>query len=374
MTRTVILHIGGNRYDPLPNDHHTVKIWEELAREADEYHVFARNRRFSFNSSRVGKIHLHLIPSVSDRMFEFLLTHWLVLYQIRHLRPTYIVAQCPVMGGLPAALASLIMHIPLLVELHGTHYFQPARKGLAGRIEHLLYRTLSVFAFRRASRIRSLSKDMTAELKCVYGVSIANKAVVVPTRVNMDIFKNTRSTYSLSGALKIISVGGLFENKNHAALIKVLAKSNIDYVLTIVGEGPEEVKLLNLIDQLGISDQVRLTGKLDHVSLARELTAHDVYVHYSKAEGLSRAILEAMACGCPIITTRVGFIDGVLEDHHNSFVIDQPWDENLIPVLNEIIFSESLRQTIGKAGEETIQSSYEAKKVFHEYRKLIKSL
>lgn len=373
MTRAVIVHIGGNRYDPLPNGHHTVKIWEELSRDVDEYHVFARNRSFSFNTSSSGKIHLHLVPSLSDRMFEFLLTCWLVLFRIGSLRPTHLIAQCPVMGGLPAALAARLWKIPLLVELHGTHYFQPIRPGFAGQVEYRLYRFLSVFAFRVARRIRSLSQHMTKHLGDTYGSQIASKAVVVPTRVNTGVFCRTRLTYRRSGPLRIISVGGLFENKNHAALIDALAASSLDFELTIVGTGPEREALIDQITRLELHARVKLAGNLDHPTLASELNLHDVYVHYSKAEGLSRAILEAMACGCPVITTRVGFIDGVLEDGRNAFVIEVPWDENLRQVLMKLDDSDT-RESIGQAGLATIRSSFEAEKVFQDYRNLIRSI
>jgi glycosyltransferase involved in cell wall biosynthesis len=370
----VVLHIGGNRFDPLPNDHHTVDIWQQLSHDADEYHVFGRNKSCTFNTSSQGKINLHLVPSVTERMYEFLFTCWLVLWSVHKLRPTHLVVQCPVMGGLPAALASRLWKIPLLVELHGTHYFQPVRKGIVGWLEHRFYRLFSVFAFFAASRIRSLSLDMTNHLAAIYGSVVAAKAVVVPTRVNTEVFYQMRDSYAINGPLRLITVGGLNPNKNHADFISALVHSELDYKLTIVGEGPEHAALTALIEYHKLTDCVRLVGRLDHLSLAQELMKHDVYVHYSKAEGLSRAILEAMACGCPVVTTNVGFIKGVLEDRRNAFVIDEPWDLELVHVLKELTLSESLRQSIGLAGLSTIKSSYDAKKVFQDYRDLIRTM
>lgn len=374
MTRTVVLHISGNRYRPLPQKHHTLQIWEELATDADEYHVLARSTDLTFSTSQLCKIHLHLVPSVTGRMLEFLLTGWLALYYILRIRPTHLVAQCPVMGGLPAALASRLLNIPLLVELHGTHYFKAARPGFGGRLEHQLYRRLSGLAFRTARHIRSLAPEMTTHLGATYGAAVAAKSVVVPTRVNRAIFRNTRSGYKLEGPLKIISVGGLYVNKNHAALIRAVTSAGVNSQLTIVGEGPERASLQALIRELDLQGRVRLTGNIDHSALARELNAHDVYVHYSRAEALSRAILEAMACGCPVVTTRVGFIDGVLNDHQNAIVIDAPWDKQLQRALIELRDSEDLRQRIGTAGSACIEHSFDAGKVFHAYRHLIYSM
>jgi len=374
MTRTVILHISGNRYAPLPNRHHTLHIWEELSKGSDEYHVFARNKSFAFSTTQLGNIHLHLVPSLSNRMFEFMVTSWFVLFHIIRLRPTHLVAQCPVMGGIPAALGSRLFKIPLLVELHGPQYFHAIRKGFAGWFEHWLYKTFSFFSLRAATRIRSLSKDMTFHLYASHGPIVAAKAIVVPTRVNTDIFSNRRASYHTDGELKIITVGSLSHRKNHAALISALAHALIDFQLTIIGEGPERGPLSDLIKQLGLTARVRLTGNMNHEALAHELNTHDVYVHYAKGEGLARAILEAMACGCPVVTTRVGFIEGILEDRVNSLVIDQPWDEQLRKSLVELRDSELLRRTIGLAGLATIQASFDAAKVFQAYRELIHSM
>lgn len=374
MTRMVILHIGGNRYNPLPNNHHTVNIWQELSKGADEYHIFARNKNFSFNTSSQGIIKLHLIPSITGRMYEFFLTSWLVLWWVHRLRPTHLIVQCPVMGGLAATLASRLWKIPILVEIHGDHYFQIVRPNFPGWFEHKFYKLFSALVFRVATRIRSLSNDMTCHLKSVYGSVIAEKAVVIPTRVNTDIFKKTKNTYAIIGRLKLITVGSLYPRKNHEALIYALIRSNLDYQLTIVGEGPERSALEAIIEYEKLNDRIHLIGNIDHLSLARELATHDVYIHYAKSEGLPRAILEAMACGCPVVATNVGFINGVLENRHNAFVISSPWDAGLQSVLNELSASESLRQSIGLAGLETIATAFDAKKVFENYREMVRSL
>lgn len=374
MTRIVILHLGGNRYDPLPNGHHTSTIWKELSRDACEYHVIARSKLPVFNHSRNEKVQLHLIPSLTARMLEFFITSWLVLFYIYRIRPTHLVVQCPVMGGLPAAVAANIWKIPLLVELHGTHYFRPTRPGAVGRIEHFLYKKLSPITFRAAERIRSLSRDMTNSLNSTYGPAVSDKAFTVPTRVNTEVFRPSRKTYAIDGPIKLISVGGLHPNKNHAALISALQSSNLDYKLTIVGEGPERANLMHILERAKLTERVKLAGHLDQLELAKQLNSNDVYIHYSKAEGLSRAILEAMACGCPVVTTNVGFIDGVLQNRINACVITPPWDHGLIQVLEELYASEAFRKGIGLAGSATVALNYEAEKVFQEYRQLIQGM
>ena len=77
-------------------------------------------------------------------------------------------------------------------------------------------------------------------------------------------------------------------------------------VLTILGDGPERGRLEALVDELGLRGQVRFTGMLGREELHRELAGADLAVHPSLTESLSKAWLDAMAHGLPLIATRVG--------------------------------------------------------------------
>jgi glycosyltransferase involved in cell wall biosynthesis len=124
--------------------------------------------------------------------------------------------------------------------------------------------------------------------------------------------------------LRIICVGSYIPLKNHLALIEDVANL-ADVSLTIVGGGPLRAAYEQQITQLRLQARVKLVPWMSQHDLAVLLAKHDAYVHYSTTEGLSRAILEAMAVGLPVVATRVGFVDGVLLDGVNALVLDKPW-------------------------------------------------
>src|SRR5688572_17346135 len=112
--KTVLLHVSGNRFPPLPAEHPDLQTWRQLARGFDEYHMFARGKDNRFRHSTLGNLHLHLIPQLGSRMWIFFFTSWLLLGYAVKLRPTHILAQCPIFGGLAALAAGRLVGAPVM--------------------------------------------------------------------------------------------------------------------------------------------------------------------------------------------------------------------------------------------------------------------
>lgn len=367
-------HVSANRYPPLPAEHHTRRIWMELAQGFDEYHVLARGSRWGYSHTQEGKLHLHLVPALVPGSWIFFATSWALPLLVAKWRPSVLVAQCPVLGGLAGAFSSLVFRVPLLVELHGTHYFAPVRSGLIGRAEHVVYRMFSGLAFRAARRIRALSAGMATALQQMYGDHLRTKIVVIPTRVDLRVFKEVKQDYRLAGPVRIVTVGAVSPTKNHLALIRDLHASGLDFQLTVVGTGPLVQACKAEAGRLGISDRVTMAGALTHAELAALLPQQDLYVHYSLAEGLSRAILEAMAAGLPVVTAPVGFIGGVLEHAANSMLLAGSSAAALRDALVTLCASEETRRSLGHAARSTIEQRFDAQRVFSDYRDALTSL
>lgn len=102
----------------------------------------------------------------------------------------------------------------------------------------------------------------------------------------------------------LASVGLLIERKGHHFIIQALAEIP-DAILLIAGSGPDREKLESLAAQLGVSQRVRFLGNLDQQSLCDVYNCADALVLASSREGWANVLLEAMACGTPVIGTAV---------------------------------------------------------------------
>jgi glycosyltransferase involved in cell wall biosynthesis len=105
----------------------------------------------------------------------------------------------------------------------------------------------------------------------------------------------------------LVSVGNLEAVKNHRFILQVLAaarRRGHQYTLDIFGEGVEHDRLRALADELGLGEQVRLQGFRRDVQ--QRLSGYRACVHASYSESLPLAVIEAMAAGLPVISSRAG--------------------------------------------------------------------
>ncbi len=133
-------------------------------------------------------------------------------------------------------------------------------------------------------------------------------------------------------------VARLKKAKCHDTLLRAFSRllhQAQDTRLAIVGDGPLEGRLKRLCNELQISDKVHFIGRIEHKEVPLALRAFDCFVHPSFREGLSMAILEAMASGLPVITTNA---DGVREIFDTNLKIG----DMVIPMDQDALFASML--------------------------------
>jgi glycosyltransferase involved in cell wall biosynthesis len=212
--------------------------------------------------------------------------------------------------------------------------------------------------FAIASRIRSLSPEMTAHLRRVYGHAAASKAVVVPTRVDLSIFKHVKSDFSVRGPLRLIAVGSWAPVKNHVQLMRDLHETRIPFELSLVGAGPLLGEYQAEAARLGIVERVRFVGQLSQQELAGLLPNHDAYVQYSISEGLPRALLEAMAAGLPVVASRVGGVPEIIESGVNGLLVAPDRPAELAAAVLDLIARPQVAGALGVAAREKAERQF----------------
>lgn len=134
-----------------------------------------------------------------------------------------------------------------------------------------------------------------------------DKITVLRNGVDLSLFRPARDRTSLRATLgldrpTLLSIGHLIERKRVALTIRALALLP-DHRLLIIGEGPEGPALQALAAELGVAGRISFLGGIAHTELPRYYTAADVMVLASSREGWANVLLEAMACGTPVVAT-----------------------------------------------------------------------
>ncbi len=150
----------------------------------------------------------------------------------------------------------------------------------------------------------------------------------------------------LDADILLLSVGELNENKNHIVVIKSLAKlknKHIHYILCGVGELNEQY--VKLIQELGLEDRVHLLGFRNDVS---ELcTAADIFVFPSYREGLSVALMEAMASGLPVVASKIRGNTDLLENSSKKYLVNPDSVDAITKAIQNLVTHKRQRYKIG---------------------------
>ena len=172
--------------------------------------------------------------------------------------------------------------------------------------DHALPRRMILWAAARAAGLIAVCaalKERMVEL----GID-SDRIRVLRNGVDLALFRPVdRAAARARLGLKrrtLLSVGHLIERKGHHLVIEALA-STPDSDLLIAGDGEEEPRLRALSTKLGVESRVRFLGSVPHEELPAIYGAADVLVLASSREGWPNVLLESMACGTPVVATRV---------------------------------------------------------------------
>lgn len=224
---------------------------------------------------------------------------------VRHERVDLVHAHWALPQGVTARLVRMLTGTPYVATCHGSDLH-----GLRGRFWAIFKR----FATVGAARVTTVSDAMRRLLP----QEVERTAVVIPMGVDMDsAFVPGSSALPESPAL--LFVGRLVPGKGADVLLRAFATaraSDAGMTLTLVGDGPEAASLRALAHALGIDDVVTFEGAVEpHRLPAFYRQASLLVVPYRGQEGLGLVMIEALACGCPVITTRVDAVRDIFNGH-----------------------------------------------------------
>jgi glycosyltransferase involved in cell wall biosynthesis len=187
--------------------------------------------------------------------------------------------------------------------------------------------------------ISSLNKS-----DCLTCVSISFADVLKKRfNYNFDVIYNLVDEIFLSNSLLVkkklpfifINAASLDKNKNHKFLIEVFASNfkDLPVILKIAGDGPLKYELINLSKRLFIENQIIFLGKLSRISLCKEMLNANCFVLSSIYETFGVVLIEAMASGLPLIATKSGGPEDII-NQNNGILIDQNSSDQLSNAMN----------------------------------------
>ncbi len=173
-------------------------------------------------------------------------------------------------------------------------------------------------------------------------------------------------------ALVISIVASLFPVKDHATLLNAAApliKNDPSVYLLLIGSGPEQARLADIADKFRITDHVVFTGHRDDIP--EMLAATDIFALSSLTEGLSNALLEAMAAAKPVVVTAVGGNPEVVRDEVDGFLVPAGDAEAFTRAFERLLSSSILRNELGRNARDRVQATFSIDTMLKHYTSIL---
>jgi len=245
------------------------------------------------------------------------------------------------------------------------------------KIAEIFFRPFHWFAFKKAKKIFVSNPNLIKS--SVYLRKFEQKCVVIPFGVDLEKFKLTEKIKSEAGLIQekygkpiILSIGRYVYYKGFEYLIE--AAKDIDAKFLIIGSGPLKNKYEKLIKKYNLENKVFLIPPLENLSSF--YYACDVFVlpSIAKSEAFGLVLIEAMACGKPVISTELGTgTSFVNQDGVTGFVVPPKNSQALAQAIKKIIENKNILEEFGKNAQERVRTNFSLEKMLEEVEKNLKA-
>jgi glycosyltransferase involved in cell wall biosynthesis len=266
------------------------------------------------------------------------------------------------MAGFVGTHAGKYLNVPSVVSIRGNDIERAAFDP--SRFSHVMY------ALQHASAVTTNASILERKAKAF----VDREIHIIPNGIDTALFKPMERNEALGKILnvegsksKVIGfVGELREKKGLAALLSGCAQlaRKMSASLLIVGEirEGEDKKFLEEFQSTNPQLPITITGHIPHKDLPAYYSLMDVFVHPSLRDGMPNALLEAMACGKPVIATPVGGAADVIEDGKNGIFINVNDANALSEKIQELLDNPGKCAALGKNARESITGRFTPEK------------
>ncbi len=279
--------------------------------------------------------------------------------------------------GVAVSIAvSLAKSKPPIIYREVTHKSASEVHEITSLIKRKIWYYAEKYVYQKASIIIVPSNSMKDDLMIKYSIP-QEKIIVINNPVDIDLIQKLaniavdhpwfKSTIPIA-----IGMGRLIAGKGFQVLIKavsLVAEKNIPLRLVIIGDGEEKSKLQKLVEELAMQDKVAFLGS--QANPYKYISKADIFVLSSLYEGFPNALIEAMTCGTPVISTDCKSGPSEIIDHYENGILVPVGDAR--PMAEEIDYllsDPNLASALALKAKQTVINKFAVKQLVAEYEKV----
>jgi glycosyltransferase involved in cell wall biosynthesis len=177
----------------------------------------------------------------------------------------------------------------------------------------------------------------------------------------------------------ILAVGRLVEKKGFTHLVRAVGRlrdEGMSLKCKIVGEGPEKKRLKHEIERCGLESEVVLVSPLQHDQVRKLMQRYSCFVlpciraKDGNMDGVPNVLIEALACGCPAISTRLSAVPEIIHDRVTGLLVEPGDEAALAEVIRAVLTDRGLAAELASAGRRRVEERFDIHRnvaILHEW-------
>ena len=349
MKKIKVVMLGPYLYEMGGVTMHIKKITKYLSyREDIEMHLITIGNKNE--KTKIGNLNIHMIKKSLPYPFSIPSLVWFLTHKIIELNPDIVHAQGS-FAPYSTAAALVRNKYPTILTAHGILAKElKFHKGINFIFILFIHKPNERYVVSKISNIIAVS----LHVKNVISDMTQSQICVIQNGIDFEDIHNVQPHKSIEYP-SILFVGGLSKVKGIDTLLNavpIIRKKILNLCLYIAGSGPEENKLKELVKELNIEENVNFLGYVSEIKKYSYYKSTDVCVFPSIYEPFGIVLLEAMACGKPVVASNVGGIPFVVEEGKTGLLFESGNVKDLADKIMTILKNEELREKMGEAGRE----------------------
>lgn len=346
-----------------------------------------------------GSVVTSLINADENALWE----NYLLFYGIEDLIPQY-VKFCKdkkltykfvkkrrgVLNSSSATVRKFLKQIdPDVIILHSPNLILPVWRFSIGKkktiivVEHTPFNVkgfgeniASFFSLILAKKVVCLTSAYQERLKKKFFLlPVRKKTTIIQNGISLKRFKPTAK--EITGLITVTMIGRFSNQKRQDLIIDAVHQAIMqkridqDVVFYLAGDGETKVRLEKKVNDLKLEKQIVFCGLLNEEQIIDLLAQTDIYIHASDAETMCTSVMQAMACGLPIVASNISGINNIVEDGQNAFLFDNTKPDKMIDFIFKLKNEEQLRKDMGICARGYVEKFFSSQKTFQQYNQLI---
>ncbi|MCL5031098.1 MAG: glycosyltransferase [Bacteroidetes bacterium] len=251
-------------------------------------------------------------------------------------------------------LGALTGFHPFIISVYGSDVYNFPTRNYFSKI-------IFKYNLSKADKILSTSKIMTVQIR-----TYTNKQIeVTPFGIDINIFQpcDTKERLFNKNDFVIGTVKTLEDKYGIEYLIRAfkIVKDNhpeLPLKLLLVGKGYRENYFKKLVDDLGITDATIFTGYVNPNEIQIFHNMIDISVFVSNEESFGVSVLEASACGKPVVVSNIGGLPEIVENNFTGIIVHEKNVKETTEAIEKLLMNKELRTSLGKNGRERVIRCY----------------